>query len=179
LAEYLHKALGIANGEPVVQLALEQLGRRNLLLTAVNPLPLPARCSRRDALKKLAVAVAALPLVLTCTPKAAAAAGGSVKTTSGECLVDSNCIPAQFGFDSDCADCRCVGADASQVPLILGHCECNTKNEGGVCRGGANRCRGGKCVPVPNCTGECTAGTGNCSPGCKCPPGGNGKCVPM
>jgi hypothetical protein len=55
----------------VVGLALEQLGRRHLLDEAPEPLPGPRRVTRREALKKLALA-AALPLVMTVATKTAA-----------------------------------------------------------------------------------------------------------
>jgi hypothetical protein len=56
----------------VVTLALEQLARRHLLDETPPPLPPAERLSRRDALKKLAVTAAVLPLVLTVTPRVAA-----------------------------------------------------------------------------------------------------------
>jgi hypothetical protein len=55
----------------LVGLALEQLGRRHLLDEAPAPLPEARRLSRRDALKKLALA-AVLPLVMTVATRTAA-----------------------------------------------------------------------------------------------------------
>jgi hypothetical protein len=56
----------------VVALALEQLGRRHLLVEAPKQLPPGDRVSRREALKQLALAAAVLPLILTVATKAAA-----------------------------------------------------------------------------------------------------------
>jgi hypothetical protein len=70
LARIVAGEMGIDQANAVVALALEQLGRRHLLDEA-PPLSLD-RVSRRDALKKLALAVASLPLVMTVATKAAA-----------------------------------------------------------------------------------------------------------
>src|SRR5207237_1385803 len=71
LGNLLHQELGVANPTAVVQLALEQLDRRNLLQQPVVALPREERLSRRDALRKLAIAAAALPAIMTLTaPKA-------------------------------------------------------------------------------------------------------------
>jgi hypothetical protein len=67
--------------QPLVQLAVEQLSRRNLLESPVKALSGTARLSRRDTLRKLAVA-AALPIVMTMSVKSARAAGASQPTSS-------------------------------------------------------------------------------------------------
>jgi Coenzyme PQQ synthesis protein D (PqqD) len=72
LARILAGELGIPQAAEVVGLALEQLGRRHLLEEAPRPLPAADRLSRRDALKRLALAAAALPLVMSVATKAAA-----------------------------------------------------------------------------------------------------------
>jgi hypothetical protein len=72
LARIVAGELGIPRAAEVVGLALEQLGRRHLLDEAPQPLPAVDRVSRRDALKKLALAAAALPLVMSVATKAAA-----------------------------------------------------------------------------------------------------------
>jgi hypothetical protein len=71
LARIVSRELAIA-GQSVVTLALEQLAHRRLLDEAPPPLPPAERLSRRDALKKLALTAAVLPLVLTVTPRVAA-----------------------------------------------------------------------------------------------------------
>jgi len=62
---------------PLVQLALEQLSRRHLLVEAVPAVSAESRLSRRDALKsigkKVAVATALLPLVMTVPARTARA----------------------------------------------------------------------------------------------------------
>jgi Coenzyme PQQ synthesis protein D (PqqD) len=59
-----------ASAFAVVGLALEQLARRHLLEAA--PEPAADRVSRREALKKLAVGAALLPLIMTVATKTAA-----------------------------------------------------------------------------------------------------------
>jgi hypothetical protein len=75
IATLLAEKLGIPAEEAVVQLALEQLGKRHLLEQPVEPLAGLARLSRREVLKKLAVAAVAMPLVMTITAPNARAAG--------------------------------------------------------------------------------------------------------
>jgi len=79
LAATLEKVLGVSQPLAVVELALEQLSKRNLLMEPVEPTAGPQRLSRREMLKdlskKLAVAAAALPLVMTITAPTARAQG--------------------------------------------------------------------------------------------------------
>jgi len=72
LARQLAEATGVARPAEVVGLALEQLGRRNLLDEAPQRLPPTAHVSRREALKQLARASVALPIILTIATRAAA-----------------------------------------------------------------------------------------------------------
>ena len=72
LAEILQDQLDVADAEALVHLAVEQLGRRNLLAEPPGPVPADARSSRRETLKKLAAAAVALPLVMTITAKCVA-----------------------------------------------------------------------------------------------------------
>ena len=65
LARVLHDELSIPNAAAVVRLALEQLDRRHLLEQPLNALSEVARRSRRDVLKKLGAAAAALPVIMT------------------------------------------------------------------------------------------------------------------
>lgn len=64
LAQAMRRELGIKQAPAALQLALEQLGRRKLLLEPAPALSPSARLARRAVLKSLA-AVAAIPLVLT------------------------------------------------------------------------------------------------------------------
>jgi hypothetical protein len=79
LVAILEKTLGVAKPLAVVELALEQLSKRNLLMEPVAPAAGQTRLSRRDMLKdlskKLALAAAALPLVMTITAPTARAQG--------------------------------------------------------------------------------------------------------
>jgi hypothetical protein len=71
LARIVTSETGITPAGDVVALALEQLGRRHLLNEAPRP-PAVDRISRREVLRNLALAAAALPLVMTIATKAAA-----------------------------------------------------------------------------------------------------------
>src|SRR5947209_16684541 len=64
LAGLVTRERGARGAAEVVTLALEQLAGRHLLDLAPAPLAAAERQSRRDALKKLAVTAAVLPLVL-------------------------------------------------------------------------------------------------------------------
>jgi hypothetical protein len=88
LAQRVTAELGIAAAEAVVDLALEQLGRRHLLDEAPRPLAPAARVGRREALKQLAAATVALPLVLTIVTRAAA------QSASGNAEEDPSTTPA-------------------------------------------------------------------------------------
>lgn len=112
-------------GQPaaVVELALEQLGRRNLLAQPVPELNPSARLARRAILKKLAVA-ATLPLILsvtanrahasskgtcfcTCPSKGAAGAVGGVSSNNCARGRAAHCdfsLCAGFGT----ATCQCL-----------------------------------------------------------------------
>jgi coenzyme PQQ synthesis protein D (PqqD) len=70
LARIVALETGIASASAVVGLALEQLARRHLLEAA--PEAATDRVSRREALKKLAVGAALLPLIMTVATKTAA-----------------------------------------------------------------------------------------------------------
>ena len=69
----LQDELHVEDTAALIQLALEQLGRRNLLAEAPAPMPADARVSRRTSLKKLIAAAVALPLILSITAKSVAA----------------------------------------------------------------------------------------------------------
>jgi Coenzyme PQQ synthesis protein D (PqqD) len=72
LARLVAQQLQITAPAALVGLALEQLERRHLLDCA-PPLPTPgARVDRRKALKKLALAAATLPIIMTIATKTAA-----------------------------------------------------------------------------------------------------------
>jgi hypothetical protein len=72
LVRIVARDTGIDPAAELVSLALEQLGRRNLLEESPPPLSPAERISRRVALKKLAVAAAVLPLIMSVATKTAA-----------------------------------------------------------------------------------------------------------
>jgi hypothetical protein len=78
LAALIEKTYHLPKATAVVELALEQLSKRNLLVEAVVPASAEARSTRREMLKdlgkKLAVAAAALPVIMTMTAPTARAA---------------------------------------------------------------------------------------------------------
>jgi hypothetical protein len=162
LAALVEKELGIGQGEAVVRLALEQLSTRALLEEPVTPLSAAQRLSRRDALRKVAVAAAVIPVVMTLTARSARSQGIS----NGQCRSSLDCPPSGECFISFCS---LPGSPRSR-------CGTEARNEGQSCNHGTGVCGFGNCVPK-TCTGTCEDGTGNCSPGCACPASGNGACV--
>lgn len=164
LAALLRRQLGTPNAAAVVNLALEQLARRGLLAEAIRPVVGVARLSRRDILKKLAVASVAMPVVMTiAAPSARAAETVPVRTG---CLQDSDCIDSCSSLDQGCFEAKCF------IISTGGFCHCQPANEGGPCASGV--CRLGKCVPAgpPPCSrinNPCNAQDpcGN-EPGCVC-----------
>jgi hypothetical protein len=96
LAARMRDELATPDAVAVVQLALEQLSRRHLLAEEMSPISAEARLSRREALKRLgkkvAVATALLPLIMTvpartaraqATPCVATFVGGLYTTQTG------------------------------------------------------------------------------------------------
>jgi hypothetical protein len=75
LALVLQREMAIPADETVIRLTLEQLERRHLLELPLAAESLETRRSRRDALKKLGLSLAALPVIMSLTaPQAAAQA---------------------------------------------------------------------------------------------------------
>lgn len=138
LTRILHETLAVPAEEAVVQLALEQLGSRNLLEQPVVPLAGPARQSRREVLKLLARAAVALPLVMT-IPVLTAAAGLSQGICSG--VKDgTGCGPSFVG--------KCCGGQC----ITGGQVCCNGK----VCAAGQVCCNGNCCARGEVCcNGRC------------------------
>jgi hypothetical protein len=113
LAVMLQRELGVPAAEPLVYLALEQLGSRRLL----DPLPAePAavRQGRRNMLRK--VALAAVPVIMTMTaPRANAAA--SVTCPAGQ----TNCSGVCKNLQTDAANCgTCGHACTDGTPVCMG-----------------------------------------------------------
>ncbi len=144
LARIVAAEIGIASASAVVGLALEQLARRHLLEAA--PEPAPDRVGRREALKKLTVGAAILPLILTIATKTAAQSmsegtdetsvpkiqvnltlpvntGGGSKSPkpgpSGPCRSrGQSCVAAASGQPGTC----CAGLTCTGVSMNAGVC---------------------------------------------------------
>lgn len=162
LAKIVAQHLNIANAEPMVELALEQLGRRNLLVEA--PAPTSDRLSRREALKKMVAAAVAIPLVMTITAKAVAA------TLAGHKVGDP--CSAGVNLPNPCASIACFACSGSTpistaAQCVNGHCACPP----------------GASTSPPNCQQKkitCTAPGIDCSVETPCPTGcrcSDGVCV--
>jgi hypothetical protein len=149
LAKVVQQELQIAGAEPMVHLALEQLGRRNLLVQAPPPLPADARASRREVLKKLAVGAAALPLVMTITARRVAA---SMKMVGQKCnLLRDTCGGCKEGQIAACVNdvCTCTPVTKTTACPSAGQsCIPGSTNNGGC---------------GPNCTCTGTGQTGTCA----------------
>jgi Coenzyme PQQ synthesis protein D (PqqD) len=147
LGRLLAAELGVAEAVEVVGLALEQLQRRHLLAEA--PLPLADRLSRRDALKKLALTAAALPLVMTIATKAAAQSmsdgEGGGGGGGGPSVVVQPTVVIQTGSSSSqtrtqaTGPCRtkgqsCLASASGQQGSCCAGLKCNGVSQGaGVC----------------------------------------------
>ncbi len=144
LTALVEKKLGIQPAGPVVELALEQLNRRHPLVETLNPLSDAARASRRDVLKKLAIAAAALPFIMTLTAKSARVAGASIGVPVGDCTVKDK-KGAQTALQADGSSCTqpkpgkccgglCVTPAAAGTACTKG-CQCTsgTCDAGGFC----------------------------------------------
>jgi hypothetical protein len=73
LSAQLRDYLKVADADAALDLALEQLSSRRLLEEPVTALSESARMARRDALRKLVIALVALPVIMTVTAKKAQA----------------------------------------------------------------------------------------------------------
>ena len=111
----LTRIVSAATGNPpapeLVRLAVEQLGRRNLLEESPPSLPSSDRVSRRIALKKLALAGFVLPLILSIVTKTAAQSmsGASSSSSSNSPNVNVNLTVVQDGNSSHPSPCRTKG----------------------------------------------------------------------
>lgn len=139
LARIVAAETGIAAAPVVVGLALQQLARRHLLETALEP---AAGVDRRDALKKLAFGAALLPLIMTVATKTAAQSlsrmsdpapapttqvnvtvpvivGGGSRSTPTPCRARAqSCVAAASGQQGTC----CAGLTCTGVSMNAGVC---------------------------------------------------------
>ena len=164
LAKVVERHWRISECEAVVQLALEQLSRRGLLQAPAAPLSAPERVARRRALKKLVLAAAAIPAIMTVTAPSAQALVSGAGLVGNACTQDADCPGVSLG--NNCIRGRCVSGKcaASNHPngTTCGSCGAN------VCQ--ACQCQNGVCVAVPAHEGQ------GCGDGFVCQ---NGNCVPV
>ncbi len=139
-------ATGIVPATELVGLALEQLGRRNLLEKSPPPLSSADRVSRRDVLKKLAVAAAVLPLIVSVATKTAAQSssggnggGASSSSVTIQPTLNVNVNVGPSGSPSKPPPCRskgqsCVAAASGQQGTCCAGLSCNgVAQNAGVC----------------------------------------------
>jgi hypothetical protein len=97
----------ITQAEPLVALALEQLGRRRLLEETPSPLSPADRLSRREALARLVLAAVGLPLIMTIATRTAAQSSSGGDQSSGGGGSSSSTPPVQVNVNV-------------QVPVVVG-----------------------------------------------------------
>jgi hypothetical protein len=100
LAAILCENLGVPADDTLVLLALEQLGRRNLLRQAPRQQDEVERRWRRDALKKMLGVLAAFPAIMTVTGRAAGAQASS--KCAGACQLVNGQDPCTINFGAPC-----------------------------------------------------------------------------
>jgi hypothetical protein len=132
----IHEMLALA----VVDLALEQLSKRNLLVEPLPPAPRTNRLTRRDALKGLAVA-AAIPVIMTVAARKAAAQFSLVSVSCNVSGVNAPdgapCLVGGLVPGGNCCSGVCVNPLTD--PNNCGSC-------GNVCLSGAGEvCINGQC----------------------------------
>jgi Coenzyme PQQ synthesis protein D (PqqD) len=104
IARRLKSELKLPADEQLVGLALSQLGRARLLQEGVVHEGTMSRCSRRDFARKLGIALAAVPLVMTVLAPSAAMAGSCIPGHGTGCSSVNH--PCCAGFT--CVSGHCV-----------------------------------------------------------------------
>jgi hypothetical protein len=170
MARLVREELSVPNPEMMIRLALEQLSRRHLLEDAIAPPSEAARLSRRDALKKLAVAAVVLPTVMTLTARRAHAGFHLSKTLGGK---DQPC--GAPGLPPTCAaGLTCCGPPSGRcVDLLSDLINCGSCAM--ICTGTGDKCVNGKCVSPCGANGIACTVSANCPNGMICK---NGCCAP-
>lgn len=149
LARLVQEQLGVADAAAVVQLGLDQLGRRHLLTQAPQTPTNEVRLGRRDVLKRLAAAAVVLPLAMTVTARRVAA--------SVECFQDNQCPACPDGQVTRCVfgTCTCVGTPTTPTPPTS---TCTTPGRRCTVNSGTGGC-GSNCT----CSGPTGINMGTCS----------------
>jgi hypothetical protein len=126
----------------LVRLAIEQLGRRNLLEEPPPSLPPSDRISRRIALKKLALAGCVLPLIMSIATKTAAQSmSGAASSTPSSTTSNPNVnvTVVEEGNPPHPVPCRtrgqsCVAAASGRQGTCCAGLACNgVSQNAGVC----------------------------------------------
>ena len=164
LAQQLHAELGLPRSDEVVRLALDQLARRNLVELPVTPPEAAGRRSRRDVLKELALAAAALPLVMTMTSRTARATIMSFDDECSHHFAKGGMLPKNEGKDCNNGKGKCSGGFCSPKSLLPDQTTTTTKplvNQTTT-------------TTFPPCGGICSppGQKGDCPNGCTCVGGG-------
>ena len=160
LARLVARATRVADAGPAVELALEQLSRRGLLKTPVEPANADRRRDRRQALKQLATALA-IPTVMTLTAQRAMASsfisgdgchskGGPAPCTTTNGIPGNCAIISSWSHDNkDFHQLGCVG-NGTTAPTPSGPvASCTGQPNGTPCSSGdiTGICQQGNCVP--------------------------------
>ena len=141
------------------RLALEQLGRRHLLVEAVAPPEEEERLSRREVLRKMAVVAAvaaALPVVMTLkAPSVAWAKGFTIGCMAdSDCPTGQRCVASISGSHSSRRTGVCItGTITTAKPTTT---TTTTTKAPCVANGGA--CTGTNGTQGNCCAGECLGG---------------------
>jgi hypothetical protein len=102
LARLLHGRLPTPAPEQLVGRALQQLQRAHLLQEGTAPVSRLARCSRRDFARKLGIAIALVPVVMTVLAPSAAQAASCSPRGNG-CSSDNHpCCPGLTCVNGKC-----------------------------------------------------------------------------
>lgn len=140
LVRIVARDTGIVPTAELVGLALEQLGRRNLLEEPPPLLSPAAHVSRRGVLKKLAVAASVLPLIMSVAIKTAAQSmSGDDPPTTTSPTVNVNVNVVVPSKQSNPPPCRskgqsCVAAASGQQGTCCAGLSCTgVSQNAGVC----------------------------------------------
>jgi hypothetical protein len=122
-------------GAAIAELALEQLAGRDLLTEKIPRASAEKRRSRREVLKKLAVA-ASLPVIMTVV------APRAVQAVSLTCKTNSDC--SSLNFPGGCTTANCVSGKCTFVAQAM----CTNCT---LASGGPGLCNNGICVQNAPC----------------------------
>jgi hypothetical protein len=161
MARLLHERTGLPADEALVRLALDQLARRHLLAGDGEAPAAPAgaeRLSRREALKKLAAAAVALPVVMTVASRGARvhASGPPTPTPPGKPVTND----FMQNFSTDLLNCTVTITVINTKTNQLVSTRTSQAADGTTCftKQGPGSCKNGQCVGKTGCKtiNDCT-----------------------